>query len=245
MADDGGELRWLAFLPDIQQNGHEDDARHGIIGQQEELVDQRGNERRLGFVQQSIHFVCGGNQQRVVDLAFLPNRRATKCIHGEQTEWGKCTPRSSRGPECAPMCASTRYREPRSHYAELGEGDSASLHFRIHQDRGGIAHGQQLCQEVEDLLHLLPTRERRPYPPLCVGIHLLPLKVEVLHEHGDHGGDFAPSQIVHLQANALNHLRYLVGTRIQIDGAQKLRVTQTRERHFNSSLNGNELIRHI
>ena len=78
-----------------------------------------------------------------------------------------------------------------------------------------------------------------------MGIHLLPLKVEVLHEHGDHGGDFAPSQIVHLQANALNHLRYLVGTRIQIDGAQKLRVTQTRERHFNSSLNGNELIRHI
>lgn len=48
--------------------------------------------------------------------------------------------------------------------------------------------------------------------------HLLPLEVEVLHEHAHHGRDFVPRQIIHLQTNGLNEFRYLIRARIQVHG---------------------------
>lgn len=51
LADDGGQLGGLALLADVEQHRHEDDARDGVVGEEQHLVDGAGDHAVLRLAQ--------------------------------------------------------------------------------------------------------------------------------------------------------------------------------------------------
>lgn len=71
MVDNRGELRELALLFDVLEEGEENDARDRFVGEQKHLVDHRRYDQIGRFAETVAHFVHDGDDLCVVHVTFL------------------------------------------------------------------------------------------------------------------------------------------------------------------------------
>lgn len=87
LTDDGGQLGGLALLADVEQHRHEDDARDGVVGEEQHLVDGAGDHAVLRLAQQRADLVHCGDEQVVRDVALLRVEEETS-RHAEHRQKG-------------------------------------------------------------------------------------------------------------------------------------------------------------